>query len=348
MPFITIASELPMIRTAVFGASGYSGRELVRILLRHPGAVVERIFAGKSAGRDLAAVYPEFRGRTGLGLEPFEPGKLEGLDLAFLALPHGGSMAAAPSILSAGLKVVDLSGDFRFADASIYEKWYGRSHTAAALLPDFVYGLPELFGPAIRAARAVANPGCYPTSAILGLAPLLTFPDFEAGEAIVNSISGVSGAGRRNDQAYSFCELWGSVKAYKIGGHQHAPEMVVQLEKFSGRRLKVVFVPHLVPIERGIYTTIYVRPGRDAGLDEIRKHYAAFYAPAPFVRLTDGPPELKNIVGTNYCDIGLSLDRDNGWLVVNSAIDNLVKGAAGQAVQNMNLLFGLNEKEGLS
>lgn len=337
-----------MIRIAIIGGSGYSGMELVRILLRHRQADIRRIFARTTAGKKFSEVHPAFAGRVDQVIESFAPDKLDGIDLAFLAMPHGGSMSIVPTLLSAGIKVIDLSGDFRFPDAGVYEKWYGLPHSAAACLPAFVYGLPELFRDSIRKAACVANPGCYPTASILGLAPLLAMPGIGPGTLVVNAMSGVSGAGRKAELAYSFCEVTGSVRAYKVGNHQHAPEIRHYLEKYSGRELKVVFVPHLVPMDRGIYTTICVPNMSGLTVEAVRAHYAACYAGSPFVRVKQEPPEIRNVVGTNYCDIGLSHDRENDYFIINSAIDNLVKGAAGQAVQNMNLLYDLEEKEGLS
>ncbi len=336
-----------MIRTAIFGGSGYSGRELIRILLRHPQAEIRRIFARSTARKRISEVYPEFRGRIDLGMETFAASGPDDYDLAFLALPHGESMTVAPALLAAGKKVIDLSGDFRLPDPVVYAEWYGRPHLAAASLPGFVYGLPELFADRIRGASAVANPGCYPTAVILGLAPLMTMPGVDTSVLTVNAMSGVSGAGRKADQAYSYCEINGSARAYKIGRHQHAPEIGHYLSSLSGRKTGVVFVPHLVPMERGIYATVCVPNRTGLSVGAVLDRYAEYYAGRRFVRLVSGPPEISSVAGTNYCDIGISHDPENDHFVINSAIDNLIKGAAGQAVQNMNLLFDLKEEEGL-
>jgi N-acetyl-gamma-glutamyl-phosphate reductase len=336
-----------MIRIAIVGGSGYSGKELIRLLLSHRQAEIRHIFAKAAAGKRISDVHPIFRGRIDTLIETLDPDKMTDVDLVFLALPHGESMSAAPALVSAGKRIIDLSGDFRFPEARIYAKWYGLPHRAESLLPEFVYGLPELFGSAIRRARCVANPGCYPTASILGLAPILALPRLGTQDVIVNALSGVSGAGRKADLAYSYCETNESVRAYKIGNHPHAPEIQYYLEKHAGRELRVVFAPHLVPMSRGIYTTMYVANPAGIDIESVRARYAAFYKDSAFVRLSERPPEIQNVAGTNYCDIGISYDPENGYFVINTAIDNLIKGAAGQAVQNMNLLYDLKEEEGL-
>ncbi|MBP7459794.1 MAG: N-acetyl-gamma-glutamyl-phosphate reductase [Candidatus Delongbacteria bacterium] len=336
-----------MIKIAIVGGSGYSGKELIRLLLRHPSAEIVSIFAKTTAGKKISDLYPVFRGRIDLEIQNFDVSRLDSADLVFLALPHGESMSVIPHLMVAGKKVIDLSGDFRFPDVRIYEQWYGLPHRAEEWLPRFVYGLPELFRSEINGAAAIANPGCYPTASILGLAPILSLTDQVNQPMIVNALSGVSGAGRKAALDFSYCEVNESIRAYRIGSHQHTPEIAYYLEKHSGRSAQVVFVPHLVPMSRGIYTTIYVRFRSDFDLDAVRAHYARFYADSPFVRLSENPPEIQNVVYTNVCDIGISADQTHDCLIVNTAIDNLVKGAAGQAIQNMNLMYHLKEEEGL-
>ena len=336
------------MKISIIGASGYSGAELLDLLLRHPKVTVDRVFANTSAGKRVDELYGRFRGRTHLAYETFSAEAVSGADLLFIALPSGEAMHIAPGLATAKRRVIDLGGDFRLKDPGQYKKYYGQENVAGAALHSAVYGLPEWNRAAIEKANFVANPGCYATSAILPMIPIVKEGLVEEHGIIVSSLSGVSGAGRKASVDYSFTELNESVKAYKVVQHQHTPEIESAVSEASGRTTTVTFVPHLIPITRGIYTTIYARLKKHATHDEIASLYAKAYEHAPFVRV-DGSriPEIKDVQYTNFCDIGFRVDETNGTLVVLSVIDNLVKGAAGQAVQNMNIMLGYSETEGL-
>jgi N-acetyl-gamma-glutamyl-phosphate reductase len=273
--------------------------------------------------------------------------RLEGTDLVFLALPSGESMALAPRLMAGQAKVIDLSGDFRLPDAGLYKQFYGRDHTAGVLLEMAVYGLPELNRDAIRRARLVANPGCYPTAAILALLPALRNGLIDPASVVINSLSGVSGAGRSASVDLSFSEVNENVRAYKVGNHQHIPEIQLVLEHVAGGPVRLTFIPHLVPITRGIYTTVCADLVRGLATEEVLALYDDSYAGAPFVRVKRRVPEIRAVVNTNYCDIGLTVEARTNRLIIQSVIDNMVKGAAGQAVQNMNLMFGVAEEVSL-
>ena len=281
-------------------------------------------------------------------LEPYSIDKISKSDLIFIALPSGEAMNLVPAMLSAGKRVIDLGGDFRLQDTSLYERYYKRTHSAHALLKQAVYGLPEWNYPQIKSASLIANPGCYPTSAILPLAPLLKEGLIESTGIAVNSLSGVSGAGRSASVEMSFGEVNESVRAYKVGTHQHIPEIKSILESFSYTQVKLSFVPHLLPITRGIYTSVYATLKKSVDEQIILAAFEKYYLSAPFVRYSETAiPEIKNVAYTNFIDIGFRINQEDGQLIVLSAIDNLIKGAAGQAVQNMNIMFGMNETEGL-
>ncbi|NLM46527.1 MAG: N-acetyl-gamma-glutamyl-phosphate reductase [Firmicutes bacterium] len=338
-----------MLKAAIVGATGYTGRELVSILLCHPKVRPFYLTSDSFAGKSIAEIYPQFRGRCELTLEKLDVEKAGACDIIFAALPHGTSLDVVPRLLAAGKKVVDLSGDFRLKDAALYPLWYGYEHRQPALLTESVYGLPEQNRDAIRKARLVANPGCYPTSVQLPLIPLLQAGLVEAEDIIIDAKSGVSGAGRTPKQAYHFPECAENFKAYKVTGHQHTPEIEQGLSAAAGRQVTLLFTPHLVPMIRGILSTMYLRlkPGVDA--EDITALYRKVYAGEPFIRLLPEPylPETKDVSGTNFCDLAFRVDGRTGRLVVISAIDNLVKGAAGQAVQNMNIMLNLPETAGL-
>jgi len=337
-----------MISVSVVGASGYSGIELVKILVRHPGVRIDRLFANSSAGKHLADVAPLFGKTVDIVLEPYSIDKISESDLVFIALPSGEAMNLVPAMLSAGKRVIDLGGDFRLQDTSLYERYYKRTHSASALLKQSVYGLPEWNYSHIQSASLIANPGCYPTSAILPLAPLLKEGLIESNGIAVSSLSGVSGAGRSASVEMSFGEVNESVRAYKVGTHQHIPEIKSVLESFSHTQVKLTFVPHLLPITRGIYTSTYATMKKPVNEQTLLAVYEKYYASAPFVRYSaTAIPEIKNVVYTNFIDIGFRINPEEGQLILLSAIDNLIKGAAGQAVQNMNIMFGFNETEGL-
>jgi N-acetyl-gamma-glutamyl-phosphate reductase len=336
------------MKVSVIGASGYSGIELLKILNRHSRVSIDKLFANTSAGKRLAEVVPAFAKSIDKELEVFSPEKIASSDLVFIALPSGGALELVPQILAAGKRIIDLGGDFRLKDTALYERYYKRVHTAPEALQRAVFGLPEWFADEIRTADFVSNPGCYPTSVILPLAPLVKEGLIDPDSIAVSSLSGTSGAGRSSSADMSFTELNESVRAYKVGVHQHIPEIRMAVEKISGRKTALTFVPHLIPITRGIYTSSYMTLTGGAGEQDVANAYEKYYGKAPFVRFSAAEiPEIKNVVQTNFIDIGYGIFPDSCRLVVFSAIDNLVKGAAGQAVQNMNIMFGFDETEGL-
>ena len=337
-----------MISVSVVGASGYSGIELLKILTRHPGVIIDKLFANSSAGKHLADVAPIFTKTIDRMLESYAVDKIQSSDLIFIALPSGEAMNIVPAMLLAGKRVIDLGGDFRLQDTSLYERYYKRTHSASAILKQSVYGLPEWNFDQIKSAVLIANPGCYPTGAILPLAPLLKEGIVESDGIAISSLSGVSGAGRSASVDMSFAEVNESVRAYKVGTHQHIPEIRTTLELLSNTQVKLSFVPHLLPITRGIYTSTYTALKRQVNEQEILAVYEKYYAAAPFVRTSATTiPDIKNVAHTNFIDIGFRINQEDGQLIVLSTIDNLIKGAAGQAVQNMNIMFGMNETEGL-
>lgn len=338
-----------MITTGIVGASGYTGVELARILSAHPGVALTVATSRQHKGRALSEVYPNLQGITDIVCEDVGGADLAArADVFFTAVPHQTAMAIVPPLLEAGKKVIDLSADFRLSDPAVYEEWY-QAHTATEYLGEAVYGLPELYRDRIRSARLVANPGCYPTSAILGLAPLLSAGIIEPDSLVVDSKSGASGAGRLAQTGTLFCEVTEGFRAYKVGEHRHTPEIEQELGRLCGRPVRVSFTPHLLPIARGILSTIYASLTKSVSDDEIRKLFTEFYDKEPFVRLTGAGvyPATQFVRGGNFCDIGFKTDRRTGRIIVLAAIDNLVKGAAGQAVQNMNLMCGFPESEGL-
>jgi N-acetyl-gamma-glutamyl-phosphate reductase len=334
------------LKAAVLGASGYSGAELVRVLLRHPQVELTALGADSTAGKTLRQLYPALGPAGELPLEKLDPASLKGrADFAFLCLPHVQSMAVAAPLIAAGLKVVDLSGDFRLKDAKLYEQFYKHPHSEPALLKEAVYGLPELHRAEIKKARLVANPGCYTTTSILGLAPLVKKLKVRAGSIVIDAKSGVSGGGRKMVNEYMFVEVVDNFSAYGVGGtHRHIPEIEQELGGAS-----VTFTPHLLPVSRGIFSTCYAELEAKAGEAELLALYGDFYKGEPFVRIyAQGElPTLRSVRGTNFCDIGLKVDARTGRVIVVSCTDNLGKGAAFQAIQNMNLMCGFGESEGL-
>ncbi len=338
-----------MIRAAIAGATGYAGAELVRILAAHPAVEVTTITSRQFAGQRFDRVFPALAGRVELVCEELAAERIgEGAEVVFTALPHKTPMGLAPAILRRGCRLIDLSADFRFNDAAVYEAAY-QPHASPGLLAEAVYGLSEVYADSIRSARLVGNPGCYPTSVLLPLIPLLAGGLIDPEGIVVDSKSGVSGAGRSPSLAAHFCEVNDSFKAYKVAAHRHAPEMEAYAGRAAGRAVRITFVPHLVPMTRGMLSTVYARPLPGVTARAVQGCLEAFYAGRPFVRLRpEGmPPDTLHVRGTNACDIGWVLDERNQRLILMAAIDNLVKGAAGQAVQNMNLMFGLDESEGL-
>ena len=344
------------MRVGLIGATGYTGLELLRLLAQHPRRPeVEVITSRREAGRALTEVFPGLAGLANYDRLIFEAppasGAAERAEIFFLAAPHGAAMALAPELLAGGARVIDLSADFRLRSQAVFERWY-QPHDAPNLLAEAVYGLPEIWAASLAQARLVANPGCYPTSAILGLAPLLR-AGLLAGDGwpiVVDAASGVTGAGRGALLSTSFCEVAEGFKAYKVNGHRHIPEMEQELSALAGRPLTVAFTPHLLPLNRGILSTIYVRPYRFPSPEELRGLYLDFYRDAPFVRVrpADFEPRTAEVRGTNFCDLGLFPDPRSGLIKIVSAIDNLCRGASGQAVANFNLLCGFNQTEGLN
>lgn len=338
-----------MTRAAVVGATGYAGAELVRILSGHPDVELTAVTSRQYAGVRIDQVYPAFSRVVDLVCEAYSADRIcEQADVVFMALPHQLPMRFVPDFIKRDKKVIDLSADFRFDDAAVYESAY-QPHTAKELLQSAVYGLSEIYTEQIRQAEIIGNPGCYPTSVLLPLVPLLKKGVLDLSTLVADSKSGVSGAGRSLSLAAHYCEVTESFKPYKAAVHRHNPEMDAILSREAQTAVSITFVPHLIPMSRGMLTTIYATPAVDLVEGDIADCYAAAYAKKPFVRLC--PPDLLpntlNVRGTNFCDIGFKLDERNNRLILVSAIDNLVKGAAGQAVQNMNLMLGLDETAGL-
>ncbi len=336
-----------MLTIAILGASGYSGAELLRLLVRRADVAVTRVFAASSAGQRVDALYPAFAGTVDLTFEAFGERPLEGVDVAFLALPSGEAMNIVPGLLRQVPRVIDLGGDFRLLSPDLYARYYKHPHSAPELLGSAVYGLPEVNAAAIAASALVANPGCYPTSALLGVIPALKHPVISRDGIVINALSGVSGAGRSASQDLSFSEVNENIRAYKVGNHQHIPEIETVLASVAGGAVPVTFTPHLIPITRGIYSTITATVTVPITTQEMTSLYRAFYADAPFVRVRDTVPQIRDVAHTNYCDLMVSVDQRTKRLTVLSAIDNLVKGAAGQAIQNMNIMAGFPQEEGL-
>ena len=338
-----------MINVGIVGASGYTGVELARVLYNCPDVNLAVATSRQYKGKKLAEVYPNLAGMVDIACEDLSTEELiDRADLFFTAVPHQTAMGIVPDLLNAGKKVVDLSADFRLHDAEIYEKWY-QKHTAQEYLAEAVYGLPELYRQQIANARLVANPGCYPTSVILGLAPLLQAGVVEPATIIVDSKSGASGAGRLAQTGTLFCEVADGFKAYKVGAHRHTPEMEQEISLLCKKAVAISFTPHLLPISRGILSTIYAKLTGPMSDSEVNDVYKSFYKDETFVRLCNpgNYPATQFVKGSNYCDIGVKIDNRTGRIIILSAIDNLVKGAAGQAVQNMNLMCNLPETRGL-
>lgn len=348
-------------KVAIVGASGYSGEELVKLLLNHPHAELVAVTSRQNAGQTLAQVFPKFASHPKAKELRFVDPNAELLakqaDLVFLALPHGVAAEYAVPLLNAGCTVIDLSADFRLKSAAIYKEFYAHDHPAPELLAKSVYGLPEFYRDQIRQASLVASPGCYPTSVLLPTLPLLKAGLIKEQGIIADSHSGVSGAGRKAEIDYLFCECNESVRPYGVPKHRHLSEIEEQLSLAAGSRVIIQFTPHLMPVNRGILTTLYLAPTEHfsdaAGAAKVGEQIAACYVKAygnePFVRVLEGKalPDTKNVVGTNFCEIAWRLDPRTGRLIVMSAEDNLTKGASGQAIQSMNILCGFPETAGL-
>jgi N-acetyl-gamma-glutamyl-phosphate reductase len=341
------------IRVAVVGASGYTGAELVRLLVGHPAADIVAMTADRKAGRTFGEVFPHLAGaERARGLPPLQAVDAvdwNTVDVAFFALPHGAAHALATTA-PARVKMIDLSPDFRFADPEVYEAWYHQPHRAAEMQKEAVYGLTELAREHIAGARLVACPGCYPTSALLPLVPIVLAGLIDAGDIVIDAKSGVSGAGRAVKEGSLFAEVAEGVHAYGVASHRHAPEIEQLVSGAAGHRVTLNFTPHLMPMNRGILSTIYVRLAGMATADDLRATLAKRYTGEPFVRVLDEGtvPATRHVRGSNHCLIGVFADRVPGRAIILSVIDNLVKGASGQAIQNMNLLCGLDETSGLT
>lgn len=340
-------------KVAIIGASGYSGEELVRLLLHHPHAELTAVTSRQYAGKTLGQVFPRFAHLPAAQSLRFTEPKPDMIarqaDVAFLALPHGVAAEYAVPLLDAGCQVIDLSADFRLRNAAVYKEFYGHDHPAPALLPKAVYGLPEIYRTEIAQASLVASPGCYPTSILLPLIPLLKSKLIQPGDIIADSLSGVTGAGRKAELDYLFCECNESLRPYGVPKHRHLSEIEQELSLAAGDPLTMQFTPHLVPVNRGILTSLYTRPARPLTRDQVTECYRDAYVNEPFVRLLEGAtlPDTKNVVGTNAIEIAWRLDPRTGRLLLFSAEDNLVKGAGGQAVQSLNILCGWPETAGL-
>jgi len=329
-------------KVGIINVTGYTGVELARLLSQHPEVKLTSVTGRGAAGKKLSAVFPHLA-----GLDLTIAAELGDVELVFSAMPHKESAKEVIPLLKKGIKVVDISADFRLKEASEYEHWYGFSHPAPRLLEQAVYGLPELYRPEIKKAQLVANPGCYPTGAILALAPAVKAKLIEL-DIIIDSKSGVSGAGRTLSLQTHFSEANEDTSAYALEGHRHLPEIVQELRLLSGgKSLSVTFVPHLVPMTRGILTTCYVPLVSGKDEKRVKELYLDFYKDEPFVRVVDSPPHTKHTLGNNLCLVYPTIDHRAGRLIVISCIDNLVKGGSGQAVQNMNLMLGLPENTGL-
>jgi N-acetyl-gamma-glutamyl-phosphate reductase len=329
-------------RIGIINVTGYAGVECARLLSRHPQVVLTSVTGRSAAGQRLAEVFPHLAD-CDLTIEE----RLGDVDMALVAMPHRESAREVLPLLERNIKVVDLSADFRLKDDAEYTRWYGVSHPAPQLLPQAVYGLTELYRAQIARAQLVANPGCYPTGAILALAPLVK-RGLVKDDIVIDSKSGVSGAGRSLNIKSHYAEVNEDTVAYALEGHRHLPEIVQELGLLQpSKSLRITFVPHLVPMTRGILTTCYAPLADELTVDELKKTYHDFYKDEPFVRVTDAPPHTKHTSGSNLCLMHPTIDSRTGMLVVISCIDNLVKGAAGQAIQNMNLMLGLPETTGL-
>jgi N-acetyl-gamma-glutamyl-phosphate reductase len=337
------------INVGIIGATGYVGKELIRLLLRHENVEIVSLSAKISATTHISKIFPEFKNIIALECINFESAEeiAKGVDLVFLALPHTVSMDVAPKFLELGKKVIDLSADFRLQDATVYEKWYKVKHKCPEVLNQAVYGLPELYNDEIKNANLIANPGCYPTSVIIGIAPLLKEGVVKLKNIIVDAKSGVSGIGREPCLKAHFPERNDSLAPYSVASHRHIPEIEQELTKLATEEVKITFIPHLVPMDRGILNTIYLSLNKQIEINKLVALYKEFYSSCPFVRLIDEFPETKWVFGTNYCDINIREDKRTGYIVIFSSLDNLIKGASGQAVQNMNLMYEFDEICGL-
>lgn len=344
------------INAGIVGATGYAGEELIRLLLNHPKVKINYLAAKIDKPTACDQIFPQFKGKIDLVCAELDLGKLKkSCDVVFLATPHGAAYEIVPKLLEAVKTVIDLSADFRLKEAILYKKWYHFEHKNKTLLDKAVYGLPEVYREKIKKAKLIANPGCYPTGAILAALPLVKKGLIETGEIIIDAKSGTSGAGRTLKQDLLFSEVNESIKPYKVNEHQHMPEIeqelffAMQKKAATQKKIKIIFVPQLIPINRGILSCIYMKLQKKISEAQLLKIYKSFYKNEPFVRVLDEGafPQVKAVQFSNYCDIGLKVDEETNTAIVISAIDNLTKGAAGQAVQNLNIVMGWEETLGL-
>ena len=335
-----------MIKAGIVGGTGYTGVELLRLLAQHPQVQLTAITSRKEAGMAVADMFQSLRGRVDMKFSDPGEAPLTGCDVVFFATPNGVAMDQARPLLAAGVRVIDLSADFRIRDVALWERWYGMTHASPELVAQAVYGLPEMHRPRIREARLVANPGCYPTAVQLGFLPLVESALVDLDHLIADCKSGVSGAGRKAETHILFSEASDSFKAYGVAGHRHLPEISQGLSDAAGRPVKLTFVPHLTPMIRGIHATLYARIAKDV---DLQAFYQVRYAAEPFVDVMSAGshPETRSVRAANFCRIAVHRPQGGDTVVVLSVIDNLVKGASGQAVQNMNIMFGLPEATGL-
>lgn len=340
-----------MIKVGIIGVTGYAGQQLLWLLEQHPEVDVRLLSSRSYADMDIATVYPNFEGRLSQVLLKDEDfmARIDEIDLLFMALPHGLSQILTKEAYAHDVKVIDLGADFRFEDTETYESWYKVPHKAKELSELAVYGMPELHRELIAKSPIIASPGCFPTSAILGAAPLVAAGKVDT-DIIVDSKTGTTGAGRDAKTASLYCEVNENFKPYGIFNHRHTPEMEKELEKLTDENVDILFTPHLLPVNRGILSTIYfnIKAGEKLTEAEAYALYESFYQDEPFIRIRKGLPELSHVRGTNFCDIAIRVDETRGKVIVISAIDNLIKGAAGQAVQSMNIVFGFPEEMGLT
>lgn len=337
-----------MIKVGIAGATGYTGSELIRILLTHPEAEITAVTSERAAGKNVEDIHPQFAGLKKIKLVSIDHLNTDSIDVLFLALPHRVSMGFVARHYPISCPVIDLSGDFRLPDPDVYECWYGEKHKKPELLSESAFGLPELFRDSIKKARLIANPGCYPTSAILPLAPLVKEKLVETDSIVIDAKSGATGAGASAKENTHYPNVADNFSTYGLKTHRHTPEIEISVERMCGIRPTVQFTPHLLPVNRGILTNIYSTAIVE-GLNEqkLKEIYNDYYGNEPFIRLRNKPPQLREIRGSNFCDIFVTYDERTNRVITVSAIDNLVKGAAGQAVQNMNLVLGLDETTGL-
>ncbi|HHW49028.1 MAG TPA: N-acetyl-gamma-glutamyl-phosphate reductase [Clostridiaceae bacterium] len=340
-----------MVNVGVIGATGYVGIEIVRLLQNHPGVNIVSVVSQSFVGRKISDIYPNLKNVFEMECQELDIEKIsQEADILITALPHGVSKEVIPRLIEKGKRVIDHSGDFRYRSVEVYEKWYNTKHEMPELLDLAVYGLPEIYRDKIAEARIVANPGCYPTCSILGIAPLLANNLIETNNIIVDAASGVTGAGRNTELPYQFCECTENFKAYKVATHRHTSEIEQELSLIAKEEILVSFTPHLVPMKRGMLCTIYANLKYRKSTSELLKIYKDHYKSEFFVRILDEGklPETKHVAGSNYIDIGLVVDERLNRVIVLSALDNLGKGAAGQAVQDLNIMCGLPENMGLT